>query len=120
MKKIGGCVQRKKGALFLYIFCRHNGMSFIKLKRKNGYILLYCSVYVKKTRNSFVNFKLLKVKSFGIIFMEKLRVALTVTTEHVKSVVKKSAVLLRNSVCGGCKDSGRCRELKGSCPKHMP
>ena len=52
-----------------------------------------------------MNFKLLEVKSFGLIFVEKIRVSLTMTTEHVKSVVKKSAVLLGNRVCGGCKQS---------------
>ena len=36
--------------------------------------------------------------------MEKMRVALTMATERVKCVVKKSAVLLGNRVCGGCKD----------------
>jgi len=52
--------------------------------------------------------------------VEKIRVEITVTTELVKSVVKKCAVLLGNRACGGCNDSGRCRQLSGLCPKHMP
>ena len=111
------CSTEKGRFVFVYSVDT-TGRPSLNLKKK--YILLYCSVYVKKTRNSFVNFKLMKVKSFGLIFVEKIRVALTVTTEHVKSVVKKSAVLLGNRVCGGCKDNGLCREHKGSCPKHMP
>jgi hypothetical protein len=52
--------------------------------------------------------------------VEKIRVALTMTTEHVESIAKKSDVLLGNIVCCGCTDIGRCRELSGSCAKHMP
>jgi hypothetical protein len=61
MKKIGGCVRRKKGGFVFIYSVGTTGCPSLNLKKKLTFYFI--------ARNSLINFELLNVKSFGLSFV---------------------------------------------------